>query len=595
MRFDHNGPAKGECVGTLRWSHIDRFPALPPWPRDPDRPKYPRGPQLLDNWFTYLEHRIPANDKGEIRIEPPMIDGLSYVLSLVYASQRLRMKPPDPGPLTFIIAGASSRAEERLLRETTYWEELTHFMPDCKKIVLIFCGPEIDHARHNVRSEHGPRMSARCFHGTLGELLRAEPTNFTAEDTIVVGFNPGFGNTSAGMARGGFTLMQSWLPDLCALLARGLCAIFTCANDYSDLRGEIAIFQQLLKADIVLAPTKNPFKVWGGMRAHPRTHAHARIREAQRARARAHARRLACIRCAQRARPLTLLHRIREVDTAGRFTLNPPRRRVRRCAIHRPRRSCARTTPRRSASGRAPRATCTPSAGACRTRRRCPSPRRPAWSSCAKRSRSSPSSSPRRSSAARCRERHARDADGRAHSRAHGGSARTCGMVWRQRLGRARSRVYGRGAFSVLASAGEVRGCGARARAPSARVEHTCLTCTLVYARLVARTDRSHAPDAVRDYEYCRTARGSASGCTWTLLTAAPRTAPSCSGCGPWGSRPALDRATVAADAQSALVVHARGLRVAGPDVNSKEGRSRKLWVGTSPPDRRPRVKQQGV
>ena len=49
-----------------------------------------------------------------------------------------------------------------------------------------------------------------------GELLRVE--SHTAEDTIVVGFNTGMGNASAGMAKGGFQLMQSWLPDLVDLL-----------------------------------------------------------------------------------------------------------------------------------------------------------------------------------------------------------------------------------------------------------------------------------------------------------------------------------------------------------------------------------------
>ena len=36
-------------------------------------------------------------------------------------------------------------------------------------------------------------------------------------------------------------------------------AVFTCANDYSDLRGEMLV-HQLLGSNVVLAPSKNPFK-----------------------------------------------------------------------------------------------------------------------------------------------------------------------------------------------------------------------------------------------------------------------------------------------------------------------------------------------
>lgn len=67
------------------------------------------------------------------------------------------------------------------------------------------------------------------------------------------------GNASEGMAKGGYALMQSWLPDLIAMLRLGLVAIFTCANDYSDLRGELSIFNTL-HAELILPPQRNPFK-----------------------------------------------------------------------------------------------------------------------------------------------------------------------------------------------------------------------------------------------------------------------------------------------------------------------------------------------
>ena len=254
MQFNHDAEY-GQCVGTLRWSEKDKWPTLRRWPNPSNMP-----PPQLTGWRDYLEMRLAADDSGTIRIEPPMLDGLSYPLSLVYALQKLRLTPPQPGPLYLLIVGASSKAEERLMRETTYWHELLHFFPGAK-LELVFVGPEIAAHDHGKRTEHGPnnRLTARCFHGTLGDLLRAEK-HHNAEQTIVVGFNTGFGNASDGMAKGGFALMTGWLPDLLAMLRKGFVCVFTCANDYSDLRGELVIWKNLLHASVILPPAKNPFK-----------------------------------------------------------------------------------------------------------------------------------------------------------------------------------------------------------------------------------------------------------------------------------------------------------------------------------------------
>ena len=179
-------------------------------------------------------------------------------LSLIYALQRLKLTPPQPGPLYVLIVGASSKAEERLMRETKYWHELLNFFPKAR-LELVFVGPEIAASTHGKLTKHGPSLTSRCFHGTLGELLKVERQH-NAERTIVFAPNPGFGNASDGMAKGGFALMTGWLPDLVAMLRLGLVCIFTCVNDYSDLRGELAIWKSLLHAAIILPPAKNPFK-----------------------------------------------------------------------------------------------------------------------------------------------------------------------------------------------------------------------------------------------------------------------------------------------------------------------------------------------
>lgn len=254
-------PGTGQCVGTLRWSGESAFSRLGKW-RLPASAPVPK----LTGWRGYIEMRMePEGDT--IRVEPPMLDGASYPLSLAYALQQLNMRPPSHGTLTVLIVGASSKAEERLVRDSNYWQELGHFVVGVP-IELVFLGPEMAKAAHGRVTRLSPRLTARCFHGTLGALFAAEPQH-TAESTLVVGFNTGMGNASPGMAKGGFPLMTSWLPDLIELLRRGIVAVFTCANDYSDLRGELAIFQSLLSAQLVLQPRHNPFKAATVVREGP--------------------------------------------------------------------------------------------------------------------------------------------------------------------------------------------------------------------------------------------------------------------------------------------------------------------------------------
>jgi len=83
-------------------------------------------------------------------------------------------------------------------------------------------------------------------------LLQAEPQH-GPDNTLVVGFNTGMGS-------GLYPLMSSWLPDLLALLRHGFVAVFSCANDYSDLTGELMVFHELLGANVILPPRRNPFK-----------------------------------------------------------------------------------------------------------------------------------------------------------------------------------------------------------------------------------------------------------------------------------------------------------------------------------------------
>jgi hypothetical protein len=237
-------PVAGQCVGTLRWDESSNFPLLPAWPRAM------RGvaDALPTGWRDYLEMRLPPDPSGTIHIEPPMLDGLSYPLTLLHAIRLLGLTPPSHDTLTLLIIGASSKGEARLLRDSNYWAELAHFLPGAT-LHLIFVGPEIDAS--GAAPQPAPSITAECVRGTLGALLKERPS-LSAANTMVVGFNTGMGN-------GLYPLMQSWLPDLVQILKREMVAVFTCANDYADLKGEVMVWK-LLDANMVVGPQKSPFK-----------------------------------------------------------------------------------------------------------------------------------------------------------------------------------------------------------------------------------------------------------------------------------------------------------------------------------------------
>ena len=189
----------GQCVGTLRWDESSRFPALPAWPATllSDEVPAPEG------WRDYLEMRLPPDAGGVIHVEPPMLDGLSYPLSLLHAMRLLRLRPPSHETLTVLIVGATSKAEARLLRDSNYWNELVYFLPGAV-LHLVFVGPEISEIDDGAQvAPPSPRLSAECVRGTLGALL-AERPQLTAANTVCVGFNTGMGS-------GLYPLMQSWL------------------------------------------------------------------------------------------------------------------------------------------------------------------------------------------------------------------------------------------------------------------------------------------------------------------------------------------------------------------------------------------------
>lgn len=70
-----------------------------------------------------------------------------------------------------------------------------------------------------------------------------------------MGFNPGFGS-------GYEPLMISWAQDIVQLLDLRYPIFFTQANDFSDLKGELKVFEVVFqqKVKFTLPPEDNPFR-----------------------------------------------------------------------------------------------------------------------------------------------------------------------------------------------------------------------------------------------------------------------------------------------------------------------------------------------
>ena len=232
----NEAPPKDQCVGTFRWMDQE-LPLLPAFP--------PSLPPLTD-WNSYLKVRVPDMET----VTPQFIDALSYSVSLIYCLQSTGLSLTATVQ-NVIIAGASERAEERLVLGTNYFQDLARFHPRVSRWMVYLVGPEISPANHSHTSRLSPNMQVECYRGTLGELLTEHYGEFTPDNTVVIGFNPGFGS-------GFLQLMASWVSDLVTLMNLGLVVFFTCANDYGDLRGETLVLSEVVGPKYVLTPRQNP-------------------------------------------------------------------------------------------------------------------------------------------------------------------------------------------------------------------------------------------------------------------------------------------------------------------------------------------------
>lgn len=91
---------------------------------------------------------------------------------------------------------------------------------------------------------------AAVFRGTWHDYHDVEAP--APAGTVLVGMNTGFGS-------GNPKLMAEWIGDVLDLVSFGAPAAFTCANDHSDVRGELAVLRQIAGARVAVPPSRNPF------------------------------------------------------------------------------------------------------------------------------------------------------------------------------------------------------------------------------------------------------------------------------------------------------------------------------------------------
>ncbi|KAE9340396.1 hypothetical protein PF008_g11143 [Phytophthora fragariae] len=219
LKLDPRGD--GMYSGTFCWLESKAFPQLPPFPV--------RGVDFAGGWGEFLASRSCPSDHVDLvataTYDPSMLDALSFPITLLYVAQLLQLCTGSE--LRVLVVGASQKAEQRVWRITSYWNEVAAFFAK-KSVTLFFIGPE----------------DSQAF------------SDCTPETSVIVGYNTGFGNFVDSRRH---ELLFSWLPDLYRIADSRIPAIFTCANDYADMNGEFAVQSRVIGAEMLLLPKQNPF------------------------------------------------------------------------------------------------------------------------------------------------------------------------------------------------------------------------------------------------------------------------------------------------------------------------------------------------
>lgn len=264
--------------GTFRWKLSKSLPNMPPISRLSSLLE-PFQVDLDHGWRGYffsrgqyssfpgaIDDSVDAGDYlvGYALKNLCLVDCMSFPLSIAYILSRCNMF--DGGKvlgkyrvINILCTGCSQRAEERILRQTNAFDELIFLLPGFHQINLWLIGPEISETKSSFRefSYNSRRITSNLFQGNMGQFFR-QNSSFLAGNSVVFGFNCGFGNFENPMPKK-FDLLLSWISDLFFLTGTQLPLFFTCANHYADVSGEISVMHNILGAILTLLPCENPF------------------------------------------------------------------------------------------------------------------------------------------------------------------------------------------------------------------------------------------------------------------------------------------------------------------------------------------------
>ncbi|CEG48055.1 mynd finger family protein [Plasmopara halstedii] len=249
LKLDPRGD--GMYSGTFRWLESKEFPLLPPFPN--------RSVDLSCGWKEFLVSRSSPNSNADLVAkavnDPSMLDALSFPITLLHVLQQLELSVDSD--LRVLIIGSSRKAEQRVLRITNYWNEISSFFAKAK-VTLFFIGPEVDEPDADRINNALPfNLKVHHFKGTFGSFQKSQLYGECApQASVIVGYNTGFGNFVDSHRH---ELLFSWLPDLYRIAESNIPAIFTCANDYADMNGEFAVQSRIIGAKMLLLPKQNPF------------------------------------------------------------------------------------------------------------------------------------------------------------------------------------------------------------------------------------------------------------------------------------------------------------------------------------------------
>ena len=202
------------------------------------------------DWKSFTEQLIST---GFDDLQPIYYDSLSFGLTIGSSIvKHLEIFPSlgDQKHLNIVLFGCSSKAEERVARETNFFETVFYLLKihikSLEKVTIDFVGPEIESPTECVYN----KISCKFYKDTAGNFLRENAISLEKENTVMFLLNPGFG---AGFLK----LTTLWVNDLTVLLKLGFLVISTYTNDYEDLKGEKAILNFLEHKPLI--DYKNPF------------------------------------------------------------------------------------------------------------------------------------------------------------------------------------------------------------------------------------------------------------------------------------------------------------------------------------------------